>query len=75
MNETIHTSIDDNRLPVTLLSGYLIRQELVFVGQGLNQSETQKALDECLLTEEEMLEGPKGWRSLPDPFPLWEIAG
>jgi hypothetical protein len=36
MNETIHTSIDDNRLPVTLLSGYFIRQELVFIGQGLN---------------------------------------
>jgi len=52
-----------------------MRQELVFIGQGLNQSETQKALDECLLTEEKMLEGPKGWRSLPDPFPLWEIAG
>lgn len=52
-----------------------MRQELVFIGQGLNQSETQKALDECLLTEEEVLEGPKVWQSLPDPFPLWEIAG
>ena len=52
-----------------------MRQELVFIGQGLNQSQIQKALDECLLTQQEMLQGQKAWRRLPDPFPIWEIEG
>jgi G3E family GTPase len=52
-----------------------MRQELVFIGQGLNQSQIQTALDECLLSQQEMLQGQKAWRRLPDPFPIWEIEG
>lgn len=51
-----------------------MRQELVFIGQNLNQAETQKALDDCLLNEQEVLKGRAFWRTLPDPFPSWEIA-
>ena len=51
-----------------------MRQELVFIGQGLNQSSMIKALDDCLLSEDELLKGNAYWRTLPDPFPLWQEA-
>ena len=51
-----------------------MRQELVFIGQGLNQSEMTKALDECLLSEEEVLRGKSYWLTLSDPFPAWNQA-
>ena len=51
-----------------------MRQELVFIGQGLNQSEMTKALDECLLSEEEVLKGKSYWLALSDPFPAWNQA-
>ena len=34
-----------------------MRQELVFIGQGLDQEKMTQKLDECLLTEEEVLKG------------------
>jgi len=49
-----------------------MRQELVFIGQGLSQSKMIQALDDCLLSEEELLKGHAFWRTLPDPFPVWE---
>lgn len=49
-----------------------MRQELVFIGQGLNQVDMVKALDECLLSEDEVLKGKDFWLALPDPFPAWE---
>ena len=49
-----------------------MRQELVFIGQGLDQTGMTKALDQCLLAEEEVLRGKSYWATLPDPFPAWE---
>ena len=49
-----------------------MRQELVFIGQDLNQKKMTQALDECLLSEEEVLKGKVYWSTLDDPFPLWE---
>ena len=49
-----------------------MRQELVFIGQTLDQNEMTKALDQCLLSEEEVLRGRKYWETLNDPFPIWE---
>ncbi|MCK0715211.1 MULTISPECIES: zinc metallochaperone GTPase ZigA [Chromohalobacter] len=49
-----------------------MRQELVFIGQRLNQSQMRQALDACLLSEEEMLAGNAHWQTLPDPFPAWD---
>ena len=49
-----------------------MRQELVFIGQGLDQEKMTQKLNECLLTEEEVLKGREYWETLKDPFPAWE---
>ncbi len=49
-----------------------MRQELVFIGQGIDQALITQALDDCLLTEDEVLRGQEFWRTLEDPFPAWE---
>ena len=49
-----------------------MRQELVFIGQNLDRHNMVKALDTCLLSEEEVLRGKSYWQTLSDPFPSWE---
>ena len=49
-----------------------MRQELVFIGQNFDRTGMVKALDDCLLTEEEVLEGRTYWQTFPDPFPAWD---
>ena len=51
-----------------------MRQELVFIGQGLDQESMTEALDDCLLSEEDVLKGKAYWATLQDPFPEWEQA-
>lgn len=51
-----------------------MRQELVFIGQGLDEQRVRAALDACLLSDDEMLAGRAFWETLPDPFPAWENA-
>ena len=51
-----------------------MRQELVFIGQNLDQNAMTQALDDCLLSEDELLRGKEYWTSLQDPFPVWEQA-
>jgi G3E family GTPase len=48
-----------------------MRQELVFIGQGLDKTGITKALDDCLLSEEAVLRGQSYWTTLKDPFPAW----
>ena len=48
-----------------------MRQELVFIGQGLDQQAMLNALDNCLLSEDELLKGKQYWATLSDPFPEW----
>ncbi len=49
-----------------------MRQELVFIGQNLDQKAMTQALDDCLLSEQEVLLGKSHWQTLHDPFPAWE---
>ena len=51
-----------------------MRQELVFIGQNLDKESITQALDNCLLSEEEVLRGKDYWLTLEDPFPTWEQA-
>ncbi|MFN5827496.1 MAG: GTP-binding protein [Rhodobacterales bacterium] len=45
------------------------RQELVFIGIGLNPAALTERLDTALLNADTF--APKNWATLPDPFPSW----
>jgi G3E family GTPase len=47
------------------------RQEIVFIGVGMDEASLRSDLDACLLTDAEMKGGAKAWARLPDPFPAW----
>ena len=47
------------------------RQELVFIGQQLDEPTLRAELDACLLTDAELAEGPAIWQHYPDAFPAW----
>ena len=51
-----------------------MRQELVFIGQGLDQKHITQLLDNCLLSNADLLLGKDHWAKLPDPFPDWGEA-
>jgi G3E family GTPase len=50
------------------------RQELVFIGVGMDEQRLRAKLDACLLTSAELQAGPRSWARLPDPFPRWREA-
>lgn len=52
------------------------RQEIVFIGTGMDEADLRRQLDDCLIGEEEATElDIASWRKLPDPFPRWKRAG
>ncbi|MEM1097392.1 MAG: GTP-binding protein [Planctomycetota bacterium] len=48
------------------------RQEIVFIGVRLDREGITKKLDECLLTDEEIREGPDAWQQIDDRMPSWD---
>lgn len=48
-------------------------QEMVFIGQGLDQQTVERYLDSCLLTDLEFAQGPDAWANFDDPFPPIEV--
>jgi G3E family GTPase len=49
-----------------------MRQELVFIGQGLDEQAIRHKLNECLLNDADLMAGQTTWRSFADPFPDWQ---
>ena len=45
------------------------RQELVFIGIGMDEAVLRRRLDACLVPEKGF--APRLWAKLPDPFPVW----
>jgi G3E family GTPase len=50
------------------------RQELAFVGIGLNERELRARLDACLLSDDELRRGPELWQTFTDPLPPWGLV-
>ncbi|ABZ93728.1 Cobalamin synthesis protein [Leptospira biflexa serovar Patoc strain 'Patoc 1 (Ames)'] len=48
------------------------RQEIVLIGRDLNEKKLRSSLNACLLTEDEIKQGPEFWETLEDPFPNWD---
>jgi len=45
------------------------RQEIVFIGVGLDQSRLTRALDDCLVSATSFT--PEEWAEMHDTFPSW----
>ena len=50
------------------------RQELVFIGTGIDKTDIENKLEACLLTDEEYQEGPEIWSNYDDPIHPWEFV-
>ncbi|MGL4421199.1 MAG: zinc metallochaperone GTPase ZigA [Gemmataceae bacterium] len=50
------------------------RQEIVFIGQKLNEQRCREFLDAALMTDKELAAGPAHWSQIADPFPEWAAA-
>ena len=47
------------------------RQELVLIGIDMHEQTLRACLDTCLLTDQEMAQGPANWTTWHNPFPDW----
>jgi G3E family GTPase len=48
-------------------------QELVFIGNEMNEARIRETLDRCLLDDQEFNSGPDAWAQFEDPFPAIEL--
>lgn len=49
-----------------------MRQELVFIGQNLDEQQIRQQLDNCLLNDTDLMAGQSNWHTMADPFPEWQ---
>jgi len=49
------------------------RQQLVVIGIEMNEEWLRAQLNDCLLSNDEMIKGPEFWKTFVDPFPEWNI--
>jgi G3E family GTPase len=49
------------------------RQEIAFIGLEMDEAAIRAGLNACLMTDDEMRDGPDSWRSIPDPLPDWHF--
>ena len=47
------------------------RQQVVIIGQRMDEAALRASLDACLLTDAELAQGKAAWRKYSDPFPRW----
>ncbi len=47
------------------------RQQVVIIGQRMDEAALRVSLDACLLTDAELAQGKAAWRKYSDPFPRW----
>jgi G3E family GTPase len=47
------------------------RQEIAFIGSEMDRERIEKALDACLLSDDEMALDPLEWADFSDPIPPW----
>ena len=48
------------------------RQEIVFIGMGMDRDKIEAGLDKALITDDELAVGPEVWSRFEDPIPSWE---
>ena len=48
------------------------RQELVFIGAGMDMPDLTRRLDDCLVPVSDKAMAIEQWKDFPDPFPLWK---
>ena len=49
------------------------RQEIVFIGAGMDQAQIEATLDKALISDVEMAMGPATWLEFEDPLPSWDV--
>ncbi|MSR16941.1 MAG: GTP-binding protein [Methylococcaceae bacterium] len=49
------------------------KQELVFIGQNMDEQKAIAELNTCLLTDDELAAGENVWRDYKDEFPVWFV--